>query len=214
MLQFITNAVDSREIVNQVRAVIDGGCRWVQLRMKDATKADVVSVAKELKPICGERECILVIDDYVDIAKELELDGVHLGKNDMNPIEARNILGGKPIIGVTANSYEDIECYSCVDIDYIGLGPYRFTTTKKNLSPILGIDKYKNIMQRCVENGIFIPVVAIGGIEYDDIDAIMSAGVHGIAVSGALVKADNMVEATCAMIDKLKAISAQRLETK
>ena len=92
-----------------------------------------------------KRECILVIDDYVDIAKELELDGVHLGKNDMNPIEARNILGGKPIIGVTANSYEDIECYSCVDIDYIGLGPYRFTTTKKNLSPILGIDKYKNI---------------------------------------------------------------------
>ena len=79
MLQFITNAVDSREIVNQVRAVIDGGCRWVQLRMKDATKADVVSVAKELKPICGERECILVIDDYVDIAKELELDGVRHG---------------------------------------------------------------------------------------------------------------------------------------
>lgn len=210
MLQFITNAKSHTEIVNQVRSVIAGGCRWVQLRMKEASHDEIVSVAQELKPICSESECILVVDDHVDIAKELELDGVHLGKNDMNPMQARAILGGKPIIGVTANTFDDIERYSCIDIDYIGLGPFRFTTTKKNLSPILGLDGYREIMSRCAAEGIFIPTVAIGGIEYADIEAIMSTGVSGIALSGAIVNAPDATAATAEVMSLLNAILTRR----
>lgn len=203
MLQFITNSNNPDEIISQVENVINGGCKWVQLRMKDATKENIVPVAKKLKEICGQHECILVIDDWVEIAKELELDGVHLGKTDMNPIEARMILGVNPIIGVTANTFEDIENYSRMDIDYIGLGPYRFTSTKKNLSPVLGLDGYTAIMKQCHTNGIRIPTVAIGGIGYDDIDGIMQTGVNGIAVSGSIIKAENPTEATKRMIQKL-----------
>ncbi|MGN0212207.1 MAG: thiamine phosphate synthase [Muribaculaceae bacterium] len=210
MLQFITNADNASDIVGQVKDVIAGGCRWVQLRMKNASKEEIMPVAEQLKKICTDSECILIIDDHVDIAKELALDGVHLGKTDMNPAEARAILGANPIIGVTANTFADIEAYSSLDVDYVGLGPFRYTTTKKNLSPILGIDGYKAIMQQCAENGIYLPVVAIGGIGYADIQAVMNTGVHGVAVSGSLINAESTVEATRAMIDLLSTIVERR----
>lgn len=212
MLQFITNASSHEEIIAQVRKVIAGGCRWVQLRMKDAEHDTIVAVARELKPICAEHECILVIDDHVDIAQELELDGVHLGKTDMPPMQARAILGGKPIIGVTANTFSDILAYSGMDIDYIGLGPFRFTSTKKNLSPILGLDGYRSIMQQCAAQGIFIPTVAIGGITEADIDDVMATGVSGIALSGAIVNAPDPTATTSAVIARLNEIVARRLQ--
>ena len=210
MLQFITNASSHDEIISQVHKAIAGGCRWVQLRMKDAQRDAIVAVARELKPICAECECILIIDDHVDIAKELELDGVHLGKSDMPPMQARAILGGKPIIGVTANTFSDILAYSGMDIDYIGLGPFRFTTTKKNLSPILGLNGYRSIMQQCAAEGIFIPTVAIGGIEEADIDDVMATGVSGIALSGAIVNAPDPTATTSAIITRLNEIVARR----
>lgn len=212
MLQFITNASSHEEIIDQVRKVIAGGCRWVQLRMKDAEHDSIVAVARELKPICAELECILVIDDHVDIAQELELDGVHLGKSDMPPMQARAILGGKPIIGVTANTFSDILAYSGMDIDYIGLGPFRFTSTKKNLSPILGLEGYRSIMQQCAAQGIFIPTVAIGGITEADIDDVMATGVSGIALSGAVVNATDPTATTSAVIARLNDIVARRLQ--
>lgn len=212
MLQFITNASSHEEIIDQVRKVIAGGCRWVQLRMKDAEHDSIVAVARELKPICAKHECILVIDDHVDIAQELELDGVHLGKSDMPPMQARAILGGKPIIGVTANTFSDILAYSGMDIDYIGLGPFRFTSTKKNLSPILGLEGYRSIMQQCATQGIFIPTVAIGGITEADIDDVMATGVSGIALSGAVVNATDPTATTSAVIARLNDIVARRLQ--
>ena len=212
MLQFITNASSHDEIIAQVRKVIAGGCRGVQLRMKDSERNYIVAVARELKPISAEHECILVIDDHVDIAQELELDGVHLGKADMPPMQARAILGGKPIIGVTANTFSDILSYSGMDIDYIGLGPFRFTSTKKNLSPILGLDGYRSIMQQCVAEGIFIPTVAIGGITEADIDDVMATGVNGIALSGAIVNAPDPTATTSAVIARLNDIVARRLQ--
>ena len=91
MLQFITHPSDSMTIIDEIRSVVAGGCGWVQLRMKDASPEEIIAVAKEAKKICKEADCILIIDDYPDIAKELELDGVHLGKNDMSPTEAREL---------------------------------------------------------------------------------------------------------------------------
>ncbi|MGN1246190.1 MAG: thiamine phosphate synthase [Muribaculaceae bacterium] len=208
MLQFITNASSHLEIIGQVRQVIDGGCRWVQLRMKDAPHDTISGVARELKPICADNECFLIIDDHVDIARDLELDGVHLGKTDMPPMQARALLGGKPIIGVTANTFSDILAYSSMDIDYIGLGPFRFTTTKKNLSPIIGLDGYRSIMKQCADEHIFIPTVAIGGIEIPDIADIIATGVSGIALSGAIANAPDPAATTSEILSHLqKALS-------
>lgn len=214
MLQFITNAQNSQDIIRQVTSVLNGGCKWIQLRMKDASKDYIVETAQAIKPLCSQAEAIFVIDDHVDIAKELNLDGVHLGKNDMDVKEAREILGEEFIIGATANSIEDVLSHSPVYIDYIGLGPYRFTTTKKNLSPIIGLDGYRNIVKVASNTGKNIPLVAIGGIEYDDIDDIMATGIDGIAVSGGIINAKDMTNAAKQMVEKLSAILQQRLSDK
>ena len=214
MLQFITDGKDQQSIVEQTVKVLKGGCKWIQLRMKDFPREVIVETAKQLQPICSEHEAIFIIDDHVDIAKELKLDGVHLGKNDMNVHEAREILGEEFIIGATANTLDDVIGFSPVDVDYIGLGPYRFTTTKKNLSPIVELDTYRNICTVMANSKKEIPIVAIGGIRLDDIETIMSTGVDGIAVSGALTHAENPTEATIKMIEKLNAILDNKLADK
>ena len=121
------------------------------------------------------------------------------------------MLGEEFIIGATANTFEDIEALRHTDIDYIGLGPFRFTSTKKNLSPVIGIDGYAEIMRRKAESSINLPIVAIGGICYDDINDIMDTGISGIAVSGSLINAKNMTEETRKMISLLESIVEKRL---
>lgn len=211
MLQFITHPSENMTILEEIENVVAGGCKWVQLRMKDADKEEIKAVARKSKEICKKNDVILVIDDYADIAKELELDGVHLGKKDMPVDEARKLLGEEFIIGATANSFEDIEALRHTDIDYIGLGPFRFTSTKKNLSPVIGIEGYAEIMRRKAESSINLPIVAIGGICYDDINDIMDTGINGIAVSGSLINAENMTEETKRMISLLESIIDKRL---
>lgn len=211
MLQFITHPSENMTILEEIENVVAGGCKWVQLRMKDADKEEIKAVARKAKEICKKNDVILVIDDYADIAKELELDGVHLGKKDMPVDEARKLLGEEFIIGATANSFEDIEALRHTDIDYIGLGPFRFTSTKKNLSPVIGIEGYVEIMRRKAESSINLPIVAIGGICYDDINDIMDTGINGIAVSGSLINAENMTEETKRMISLLESIIDKRL---
>ena len=213
MLQFITHSSEKMTILEEIENVIAGGCKWVQLRMKDAEKEEIKEVARKAKEICKENDVILVIDDYVDITKELELDGVHLGKNDMPVGEARKLLGEEFIIGATANTFDDIEALRHTDIDYIGLGPFRFTSTKKNLSPVIGIDGYAEIMRRKAESSINLPIVAIGGICYDDINDIMDTGISGIAVSGSLINAENMTNETERMISLLESIIEKRLNS-
>jgi thiamine-phosphate pyrophosphorylase len=207
MLQFITNATTCSDIINQVQLVIEGGCKWIQLRMKNATKSDIIKVAKEAKILCRDKDVILVIDDEVEIAKGLELDGVHLGKNDMNVIQARKMLGESFIIGATANTLDDIMTLPLNSIDYIGLGPYRYTKTKENLSPIIGVEGYKSIIDSLKQNDITIPIVAIGGITFDDIDQLMCTGINGVAVSGSIIKAGNPTIMTNKIINELKRVS-------
>ena len=212
MLQFITHPKPGISLIDEIKQVIEGGCSWVQLRMKDASREEIIAVATEAKEICKEAECILVIDDHVDICKELELDGVHLGKNDMDPTKAREILGEEAIIGVTANTFEDVEAVRHLDIDYIGIGPYHFTSTKKNLSPVLGVEGYAEIIKKMAEASIKIPTVAIGGIEYADIRPIMETGVSGIAVSGAILAADDIKAETDKMLSLLETIIEERIK--
>ena len=192
-VQFITHTTDSIGYVEGARLALEGGCKWVQLRMKDATDDEVRNAAAEIQPLCKEHEAVFLLDDRVELAKELHADGVHLGKNDMPVDEARRVLGEEFIIGGTANTFEDIERLASQGADYIGCGPFRFTTTKKNLAPVLGIEGYRDIIENMRRAGIDIPVVAIGGITASDIDDILATGVKGIAVSGSVLTAENPV---------------------
>lgn len=203
MLQFITHPDNNYSIAEEVQMAIEGGCRWIQLRMKDASDEEVREVAMEIIPICRETDTFLIIDDRVELVNELKVSGVHLGKTDMDPLQAREILGPHAIIGVTANTADDIIRFKGKDVDYVGLGPFRHTTTKKNLAPVLGIEGYTSIVKQVREAGVELPIVAIGGITIDDIDAIMATGVNGVAVSGAIINAPDPVEYTSLIMQKL-----------
>ena len=192
-IQFITHNTGSIGYVEGARMALEGGCKWIQLRMKDASDDEVRQAAAEIQPMCKEHEAVFLLDDRVELAKELHADGVHLGKNDMPIDEARRILGEEYIIGGTANTFEDIQRIAAQGADYIGCGPFRFTTTKKNLAPVLGIEGYRDIIAKMRNAGINIPMVAIGGITPDDIDEILATGVQGIAVSGTVLNADDPV---------------------
>ncbi len=191
MLQFITHPSEKYSIAEEVQMAIEGGCRWIQLRMKDASDEEVRNVALEIIPMCQETDTFLIIDDRVELVNELRVSGVHLGKEDMDPMQAREILGPHAIIGVTANTAADIIKFKGKDVDYVGLGPFRFTTTKKNLAPEIGLEGYTEIVKDVRAAGVELPIVAIGGITEDDVKPLMATGVNGIAMSGAIIGADD-----------------------
>lgn len=203
MLQFITHTTERYGYVEGAIAALNGGCKWIQLRMKEADPDEIRKAVDKLKPLCQEKGAILLLDDHVELTSQLDIDGVHLGNNDMPPAEARALIGEKYIIGGTANTFDDIKNLVAQGVDYIGLGPFRYTETKQNLSAIIGIEGYKNIISQCHVAGITTPIVAIGGIEPDDITAIMKAGLSGIALSGAILRSDNPTETTRKIITTL-----------
>lgn len=204
MFQYISHFTPSIGYVGGIRMALEGGCKWVQLRMKDATEEEVLACAKEALPLCRQHGAKFILDDHVELVETAGADGVHLGKNDMPVDEARKILGPDKIIGGTANTIDDIIRLHRQGADYIGCGPFRFTTTKKKLSPVLGLEGYRDIVLKMRENGIDLPIVAIGGIKVDDIPAIMGTGVTGIALSGAILNAEDPKSMTESILETLK----------
>ena len=194
MVQFITHYTDRYTYLDSVRIALEGGCRWIQLRMKEASPEEIIPIAKEAMAMCHKHGATFIIDDHVELVKRLGADGVHLGKNDMPISEARQILGKNFIIGGTANTFEDVRMHAEAGADYIGCGPFRFTTTKKNLSPVLGLEGYTDIVSKMKVEGINLPIVAIGGITTEDIPSLMKTGITGIAISGSVLRAENPIE--------------------
>ena len=212
-LQFITHYNERYSYIDSARIALEGGCRWIQLRMKDADETLLEETALIVQKMCKEYDATFIIDDNVHLCKKIKADGVHLGKNDMPIAEARKILGDDFIIGATVNTFDDvIKSTRQQDNEttrqqtlspfpspapvpnYFGCGPFRFTSTKKNLAPILGLDGYREIMKKMKENNIDIPLVAIGGITKDDVPELMKTGIDGIAISGSVLRAENPVE--------------------
>lgn len=195
-LQFITNSNSENSIIEQIQYACEASCKWIQLRMKDMPEDEIVRLGKQARYICEKYNAVLIINDYPHLVKQIGANGVHLGKNDMSPTQARQLLGKEYIIGGTANNISDIKNLFQQAVDYIGLGPFKFTNTKKNLSPVLGLKYYSEIIKE-TKNEINIPIVAIGGIEIKDIADLLSTGIHGIAVSSLIANAKNIKETFC-----------------
>ena len=200
-LHYLTQNVPGFSHVKVAEFACRGGTDWVQLRVKNKSYDEWRQIAQEIKLVCLKYGAKLIINDNVRIAKEVGADGVHLGKEDMSPKEARNILGDTFIIGSSTNTMDDVRCLMEDGIDYIGIGPYRFTSTKKNLNPILGLEGIKKIIEQTS-----LPVIAIGGIKLEDVEALMNIGVHGVAVSSAINMAEDKIEMTKKFVSSLRGI--------
>lgn len=204
-LMLITHQTETYTDYEEAKRFLEGGGSWVQLRQKEGLDREM---AHRLAELCRQKNGVLCVDDNVDIALEIGADAVHLGKNDMPVDEAWKVVRKAHrekdfLIGATTNTFEDIRQAARSGASYIGLGPFRFTQTKKRLSPILGLEGYRRIISQCEEAGIHLPIYAIGGIELEDIPDLMKAGVHGIAISGSIIRADNPVEMTRRFLEKI-----------
>jgi len=183
------NATDGSQLT-AIKHALDAGCKWIQLRLKNQSSSEIKAQALAAKQLCLTYNAKLILNDYPLIAVEVEADGLHLGLSDMAIPEAREIVGPHMIIGGTANTFSHVQQRIVEKVDYIGLGPYRFTKTKEKLSPILGLAGYRSILRQLDDANLSIPIIAIGGILPDDIPSLLELGVHGIAISGAITFAD------------------------
>lgn len=177
--------------LENIRAACDAGCAWIQLRIKDLPAEEIMKVAAKAKVLCDQYNATLIINDHPQITAQIKANGVHVGQEDMNVATAREIAGHSSIVGGTANTLEQVMQHIGYKADYVGVGPFSFTTTKKKLSPILGLKGYKRLTDELKEHNLNIPVIAIGGITLTDIPSIMMTGVHGIAVSGLITTSAN-----------------------
>ena len=184
-LQYISQGETPEAHLENLRKACVAGADWVQLRLKNYDIETILETAKKAREITNSFNAKLIINDHYKIAKAIKADGVHLGKSDECPLVVRAYLGISFIIGGTANTAED--CNNLLDkkVDYIGLGPYQFTETKQNLSPVLGVLGYRKILEELQTE---TPIIAIGGITLKDVPGIINTGIYGIAVSGEITK--------------------------
>lgn len=202
-LQYISQGDTVKDQLYNIHKALDNGCDWIQLRFKTANMLELFDLAESVKIICDVYLAELIINDNVYLAKQLNADGIHLGLDDMNVKEARAILGDSKIIGGTANTLKHVLQRSNENCDYIGLGPFQFTSTKQKLSPVLGLSGYRYIVEELKDKKIEIPIYAIGGITLDDVAGIMDTGIYGIAVSGLITNSSNSFELITQLNDKL-----------
>ncbi|WP_396634388.1 thiamine phosphate synthase [Maribacter sp. R86514] len=189
-LHYISQGKTPQEHLEHIQKACTSGIELVQLRLKNQPESVVLRTAQKAREITSKYQTRLIVNDYYKVAAAVKADGVHLGKTDTSPVTARKELASWQIIGGTANTLEDCEALVAKKVDYIGLGPFRFTETKKNLSPVLGLNGYLTILEELKAQ---VPVIAIGGILAEDINEIMKTGVHGIAMSGEVTRNFNKV---------------------
>jgi thiamine-phosphate pyrophosphorylase len=186
-LHYITQeSIAGKTLIDLTENALKGGIDWVQLRMKKAPYQEFLENAKVIRHLTKEYGAKLIINDNVQIASEVGADGVHLGMNDMPVHDARLQLGLDKIVGGTCNTFEDLIRRTCENVDYIGLGPLRFTSTKSALSPIIGFEGFKEIFKQLHGRNIKTPIIGIGGIEPEDVCELQKIGLFGVAVAGVI----------------------------
>ena len=180
-----------RSLEEVVSEAVQGGVTVVQLREKDASTGEFIELARRLMTLLKPLDIPLIINDRVDVALAVDADGVHIGQSDMSYEDARRLLGPDKIIGLSVESFEDIEAANALDVDYIGISPVYGTPTKTDTAEPFGLDGLRKAVQMSVH-----PTVAIGGMNASTIAEVMAAGTDGVAVVSAICSAENIRKAT------------------
>lgn len=179
-------SISKKGIVSDVKDALDAGCRFVQYREKKKNTREMVEEAQVLKNICDGR-AIFLVDDRIDVALAVDADGVHLGQKDMPVSIARDILGDKKIIGLTVHNLEEAVQAEKLGVDYIGLAPIFKTETKEDSVEPCGVEMLEKI-----RNNVSIPIVAVGGINVDNVREVILKGADGVAAVSAVLNSNNV----------------------
>ncbi|RLF35758.1 MAG: thiamine phosphate synthase [Thermoplasmata archaeon] len=185
-----------------VKNAVDAGCKIVQYREKNKSTRDMIKEAEQLKKLCKDRAFFLV-DDRVDVALAVDADGVHLGQNDM-PVEiARRLLGDEKIIGLTVHNVEEAVEAEKLGVDYVGLAPVFKTDTKEDSGEPCGVEMLKKI-----RDIVSVPIVAVGGINKDNVQDVISAGADGVVAVSSVLQSDDVYQEVCDFIHIIKEVKS------
>lgn len=184
-------------LIDCTKAAIAGGITFLQYREKLLTGDKLKQEALALQTLCREANIPFIINDNVELAKEIGADGVHLGASDMELAKARSILGPEAIIGATAKTIEQALAAQEAGADYLGSGAIFGTTTKQDAKP-MDMDTLRSITK-----SVPIPVVAIGGITGENVLGLKDTGIAGAAVVSGIYGQDNVKEATRDLLEKV-----------
>jgi thiamine-phosphate pyrophosphorylase len=186
-----------RRIEDVVEQAIEGGAQMVQYRDKDSTDRDFLETAAMLQNICKKRKMPFIINDRVDIAAYLRVDGVHLGQDDLPLKIARKILGIGKIIGISAENIDQTKEAEKHGADYVGIGPI-FDTPTKDIEKPIGLE-----IIRQAKKYLKIPFFPIGGINLENLAQVIGAGSPRIAVGSAVICTDDIRSATRNILEKI-----------
>lgn len=183
----ISSNIATRSVKETAGLAIDGGADAIQLREKTITDSEFMLLARDIRDITAKRGTLLIINDRVNVAMEIDADGIHLGQHDMRVTEARNIIGNGKIIGISTHDIEQARQAQNEGADYIAIGPV-YPTGTKDYEPPVGIKVVREISRE-----ISIPFIAIGAITPDNLDEVLKAGASGVAVCSAITRSKDIL---------------------
>ena len=189
---YLTQDLPHRSHVEQVQLACKAGANWIQYRCLTKNDLDLVKEIHEIASICDDWGATLILTEHYHLLNQVDAQGVHMEDMKADFKSIREQIGEDKTLGASANSFEDIERIALLNvIDYIGCGPFSITQTKPNTHSLLGIEGYKNIIQKMKKAGIDIPVLAVGGVKITDVEELIETGINGIAVSSAVNHAND-----------------------
>ena len=196
LLYAVTERYPDRDFFVQIESALKGGITCLQLREKHLSKAEFIDEARIVKRLCEKYSVPLIINDDVEVALESASDGVHIGQDDGDVAEVRKIAGNRLIIGVSAHNVEEALAAEKAGADYLGCGAVFGSTTKSNVH-VLPLETLKSITA-----AVKIPIVAIGGINENNMMRLAGSGIDGVAVISAIFGAVD-VESKCQELKRL-----------
>ncbi len=187
---YLTQDLPNRSHIEQTQIACEAGANWIQYRCLSKSDEEMLEELHQIASICDDWGTTLIVTNHVHLVNLADIQGVHIEdmKADLTLIRAQ--IGEDKTLGASANSYEQIVNHIKNGADYIGCGPFGHTDTKPNDSPHWGTQGYQEAAQKLKENGLEIPLIAVGGIKLKDIPALIEAPIHGIAVSAAINKSE------------------------
>ncbi|ARS41822.1 thiamine phosphate synthase [Sphingobacteriaceae bacterium GW460-11-11-14-LB5] len=194
-LHYITHDIPHLSHIEQAQQACEAGAKWIQYRCLSKTDEALLQDINAIAEICDDWGTTLIVTNHVHLNGKADIQGFHMEDMDADFVALRKRVGHDITLGGSANTVENVIRLAQEGADYVGYGPFAETETKPNQYKLLGIEGYQQAIKELDAQHISIPLLAVGGIKTYDVEALMQAGIYGIAVSGAINLADDFIEA-------------------
>ncbi|MEE1884334.1 thiamine phosphate synthase [Pedobacter flavus] len=192
---FITNNNPKLSSVSQAQLACEAGGKWIQYRELNKPQEEVLREINEIAEICDEWGATLIVTDHIHLAGKADIQGFHLEDFNANLKEIREIIGENYTLGISAKTPDEVLKHALAGADYIGYGPFSNSTTKPNNYTHISLADYKFAKELIQKNNLETPIIAVGGIKYNDVIALKHTGIYGIAASAAIIDVPDFYEA-------------------